>query len=370
MSAALARMKEKISPKAFMQGLIVVGLLYAALFGFLAYKGENTRNALQQKLASETIAIAQDEHVITEPAEPAHAEPAPEAPSHPTEETVHAPAHEEEHHPETTLSGDLYENTPGGSLPKIAASGATVFSAYKHPYVYQEKPVIALVLTGYGVSGTDSELALAKLPAEISLVLSPYSENPDEWKAKARAQEREIWIQMPLENKSFPLDDPGPKALMTSNSLKTNQDNLNWMLSRTKEYAGVATHMDEIFLGSRPFLENIVKSLYKRGVGYLELNPMGPDLVENLALTNGGFYVRTATMLPAALPESLLAAENDALKNGSTTLAVALTPLNVKMLEGWIATLGNKGLAIAPISALAAAKEPTPVPEAPAHGHD
>ena len=91
-----------------------------------------------------------------------------------------------------------FDNT-FGRLPVIRIGDhLTSFRAYQTPFSLHgvgNKPVISFVLKDYGLSDKISNMALDMLPPEVSFLLSPYADLPQEWINRARAAGHEVWIE-------------------------------------------------------------------------------------------------------------------------------------------------------------------------------
>jgi len=353
----------------FLQGLALAAFLYAALFTAAILK--NRGNESSVTLASEKIVI-----VRTQPAEAVlPLQPQPED-LHP-EDHVSVPAPEatpvaEAPHPETAVPAndnkDLIEVTPQGPLPKRSPSGLTPFSAYKKSYSDPGKPVIAIAVLDYGLSENNSREALKKLPAEISFILSPYSQTPDVWKGLAGAEGHEFWVNVPLENQIYPArEDPGPQALLVHSDFKYNQEKFLWALSRTSGYAGIASYSDAAFLNAQSALKTLWDEGYTRGLGYFEINPAGLEGIEMNAVERTAPYVRNHAIFDEASQSTeqwLKTLELEA-SNTGYAIGVIRTPY-LQILDavaGWALTLDTRGFALAPVSALAQVKGDVPPAE-------
>ena len=83
------------------------------------------------------------------------------------------------------------------------------------------RPRVGLLLAGVGLNQADSEAAIRTLPGGVTLAISPYARIATKLLAAARAAEHEYLLSIPMEPQGFPLNDPGPQALMTTLSRGT-----------------------------------------------------------------------------------------------------------------------------------------------------
>ncbi len=362
---------ERSSKKTFLQGLTAVAVIYGGTYAWIAMNSGQTMQRLQDNLPSMIMLIDR-------------AAPLPESPESyvfPPAPVATAPVESISEQPETEHVAEqieipsgplavapipgLYETTLEGMLPKISENGQTPFNSYKRPFAPTNGPKIALAVSGYGLSAADSDKALA-LPPEVSLILSPYSADPELWQRKARESGHEIWLSLPMENSNFVLNDPGPRALLSRSSMTDNNKKLLWILSRATGYAGVAGETDKAFLDMHSMLGTLVTSIFKRGIGYFELNPHGSEFLETLAVAQSAPFIGLDQSIASIDARAFTRMEENARKDGSAVAVMDLTPRNVDDVREWALTIGSRGFVLAPVSAIAAekvgAKPEVPVP--------
>ncbi len=249
----------------------------------------------------------------------------------------------------------LTEETDEGLLPKVSEKGLTPFHAYKRPFLYKGGPIIALAIMDYGLSEESSKNAILKLPPDVTMIMSPYATEPDFWQEKARKTGHELWVHMPLQNENYPETDSGPKILLSNASIKHNQKNMDWLLSRTTGYAGVVSHSDGIFLRTPFMLQSILDTLSKRGLSYFEINPEGLLFIETKTLANKTPYARNNVLIDILTPEKMTKLETMALEKGYAVAVLSPVPKTLKSTESWVKILQDKGIQLAPLSTIAEA---------------
>jgi polysaccharide deacetylase 2 family uncharacterized protein YibQ len=268
------------------------------------------------------------------------------------------------------------EPTSGASsrnLPRIAADGRTAMQVYAAGFDYtSRRPRIGLLLAGIGMNEAESAAAIRGLPGAVSLAVSPYAAtNAIALKrllASARTTGHEYLIAIPLEPTSFPLNDPGPSALLTSATPADNARNLDWALSRIEGYVGatgvIGTMRGERLAGVTDQMEAVLTELAARGLLYVDPREgRGPvdktwgrhiDLVVDDPADQG---VADRTMIDARLA----ALEQLAKDTGSALgLVMRPTPVAVARIAAWSVGVADRGLALAPVSALALAPADQP----------
>ncbi len=252
-----------------------------------------------------------------------------------------------------------------GQLPRIAADGRTAMQIYAAGFDHSSRrPRVGVLLAGIGMNEAESDTAIRTLPGAISLAVSPYSRAPGRLLSTARAHGHEYLIALPLEPVGFPLNDPGPETLLTSAAAATNTRNLRWALSRIEGYAGatgiVGTMRGERLAAMVDQMDAVLSELSERGLMYIDPRAeRGP-----VAKTWGRHVDLIVDEVPGreAIDAKLAELEQSAKDHGSALGLIMLpTPVAVARLAAWATGLTDRGLALAPASALASAPADTPV---------
>jgi hypothetical protein len=235
---------------------------------------------------------------------------------------------------------------------------------YRQPFNMDDKrPRIAVVLTGLGLSDGATQAAIERLPAAVTLSFSPYARDLERWIALARARGHEVMLDLPMEPTTFPNDDPGPQALLTSLSPQANLDRLDWVLGRGSAYVGIAGSMGSRFTASRDAIEPILREVKERGLLFLDRRTTEESLVAALAeeiglphaVNNRSVDERQASRV--AIDARLAQIERIALTDGAAVAMAQPYPVTLERLAEWTAELTARGFAIAPISAVASLKK-------------
>lgn len=230
---------------------------------------------------------------------------------------------------------------------------------YSQPFnLEDQRPRIAVVLSGLGLSDSATEAAIEQLPAAVTLSFSPYARGLERWIALARARGHEVMLDLPMEPVSFPNEDPGPQALLTSLAPETNLDRLDWVLSRGSAYVGLAGSMGSRFTATRESVEPVLQEVKARGLLFLDRRTTEESLVPTLAEEIGLPYAvnsRTVDERQAsrvAIDARLAQVERIALTDGAAIAMAQPYPVSIERLAEWAADLPARGFAVAPISAL------------------
>ena len=360
----------RFSFKTFSIGLLLAVLFYAAFGGYAYINQHKTLEALENRLASQTVII--DGQAPTAPVQTAEAEIEAEAETEDTSEaepliegqdTVEPPAPSDEEVVSADIKDELadalpqapaslvqapveglYEKSELGLLPVIKNRAETPFTVYKKPYILNKAaPFISVAVRDFGLSQPISDVMIEALPSDVSFIMSPYTAAPQIWIDKAREDGHEVWLEMPVENLDFPFSDPGAKGLLTHVSLQYNQDRLDWILSRVAGYTGVAAYTDDALSNAGPTFKKIANDIFERGLGYFELNTDSSFFIPLAATVNAPHVQADIDVSTFSLAASKL--------GGKRVIVMDATQKNIKDLKAWIIAMENRGVQNAPLSA-------------------
>jgi polysaccharide deacetylase 2 family uncharacterized protein YibQ len=256
----------------------------------------------------------------------------------------------------------LFETTPQGPIPKIAANGMRPAEAYAQPVRSipgkPDAPRVALIVGGLGVSASITNDAIGKLPGAVTLALMPYSYDIDHLAGRARRAGHEILLQAPMEPFNYPDNDSGPQTLLTTLSPEQNLERLYWLMSRFQGYVGITGAMGARFTASEQAFTPILRETAKRGLIFVDDGANPRSVAARVAGgTNVPFAkadmvldsVPTATEIDHALGRLEMTAREHGVAVG---IASAL-PVSIERIAKWAKAAESRGLLIVPITAIA-----------------
>lgn len=251
----------------------------------------------------------------------------------------------------------LLEPGRHGMLPRLGPDGRTSIRAYGREFDRRDtRPRVGIVVADIGLSATQTEEAIRRLPPAVALALSPYAARPAQAAERARERGLETLISIPMEPAGYPLNDPGDRALLTGRPMAENLDLLDWSLSRTQGYVGaigaIGAMRGERFAALPEAIGPVQEALLRRGLLYLDARPGAPAPARAW-----GRSVDIILDEPAGtrseIDRRLAELEQIARDRGAALgLAGAATPVLVERVAAWAATLDQKGLVLAPVSAM------------------
>jgi polysaccharide deacetylase 2 family uncharacterized protein YibQ len=332
------------SPRAWLrtplgQGLALALILTAATCGWLAFESGDT---LKQLEAAAPPAVAS-------------IEPQPVAPS-----AVAPPAAADTGERKAGPIADLIDHTQAGDLPRVGTDGTQAWRAYAAPAAPGDKPRVAILVTGLGISPATDDRAIHTLPGAIDLGFLSFSERIHALAGQARASGHEVIIAAPMEPEGYPNDDPGPQTLLVKSSAAENVARLDWHLARADSYVGIAPAMGSSFTASPEPLRPVLAELAKRGLLYVDTGAAVFGAAPALAKTIGipiAIADRTIDRVPtkAAIDRELGDLETLARRRGWAFGVAGAYPSTLDRLAAWSAGLDAKGIALVPVTAIAQA---------------
>lgn len=252
----------------------------------------------------------------------------------------------------------LVERTDIGMLPVIGKDGRKPWRVYSRPFnVLEKRPRIAIVITGMGVSRNATEAVVGILPGEVTLAFAPYARELKELIESARGAGHEVLINLPMEPRDFPRSDPGPFGLLTGLDAEQNRRRLDWVLSRMTGYVGVTNYLGDRFTSSGTAMRPVLREIERRGLMFLDSMESsvsaGPVTAKRLKLPLA-INDRTIDVVVSrtAIDDALQEIEAIAKAQGVAVAVARPFPVTIRRLERWMRDLDEKGLVLAPISAV------------------
>ena len=248
---------------------------------------------------------------------------------------------------------------PPAFLPRISADGRAAMHEYASGFdPTTRRPRVGIVIAGIGMSEADSLSAIRHLPRGVTLAISPYADNVDRLLAAARLAEQEYLLSIPMEPQGFPVNDPDNRhALMTSVTMQENQTRLDWVLSRLSGYVGVTNALGpmrgERLSGLEEQFNTVLEDVAARGLLFVDARP-GQPLLPSAWNRDVDVIIDIDPVDEASVDSRLEALTKLALDKGSALGLVSIPrPVTLDRVTAWTNTLAEKGLVLAPVSALA-----------------
>lgn len=253
----------------------------------------------------------------------------------------------------------LMQQTAAGPLPAIAPDGRESWRVYARPFDNSdERPRIAIVITGLGINARTTQTAVQGLPGQVTLAFVPYADRLPRWIALARAAGHEVMLAVPMEPIDFPQEDPGPQALLMSLTPGDNLKRLEWALSRANGYIGITNFLGSAFARSRKQMRALMHSLKARGLMFLDSYSAPASAASDLASEIGVPWVNNEVFIDdktsvMAIDARLEKVEHIAREEGFAIAIGNGYPITIERVAKWASKIEQRGFVLAPISALA-----------------
>jgi len=330
---------------AFVIVMLVVGFTWLSLSGDIAPVDNNSDQASPAAHDAD-IAILSNTPSHDEPHAPAESKEI-ENISHKGISLIKAPV------------DGLFMAGANGPLPVLGPDSMVAWKEYARPAKdLDDRPKVAIIVTGIGLNSKTTELAIKHLPGQIDLGFSPYGRRLQHWMNIARKYGHEGFLMIPTEPLNYPENDPGPHTLMTGTSPRDNLKKLDWLLSQVTGYVGVINEMGSRFTASEEDVMPILDDLHARGLMLLDSKSTRFSAAAKLARRIGmprafnNLYIDNIVST-AEITKNLTALENTARTYGTAVGIARAFPLSIQEIKKWAQELDQRGIQLVPITAIA-----------------
>lgn len=260
------------------------------------------------------------------------------------------------------VTPNLVEETEIGLLPTTAEDGLQPRQAYAEKVdINLKKPHIAIIVTNLGPNHVLTSQAIERLPGPVTLAFSPYAAAINQCIKQARNHQHEVLLTVALESQHSPTSNLSPHTLLTHLSPEENAQRLHWILSQTGGYVGLVGLSGNQFLNNRPTLEPFFQQLKDRGLLFIDSQsiPAANNLAQDMHLPHlACSHVLQQIPNSISLEKQLHNLERDAKRKGQAIAIIQASAPALDILERWAHTLEQKGISLAPVTALLPAPEP------------
>jgi polysaccharide deacetylase 2 family uncharacterized protein YibQ len=257
----------------------------------------------------------------------------------------------------TIANPALLEKTPDGYLPRISDTGLWPLHAYAPQVAAGNRPRIAIVVGGLGISAKATSAAITLLPAGVTLAFVPYANDVQRWVSLARQKGHEVLLQVPMEPYDFPDSDPGQYTLRSSVGEESNIKRLSWSLSRITGYVGITNLLGARFLSDSGSVEPILTTLMRRGLMFYDNGAANRSVAKDVAARLGSPFVQANVVIDSIqasmeIDHRLADLETEARTKGSAAGTGFVYPVTVERVALWARSLPGRGFVLVPVSAI------------------
>ena len=266
------------------------------------------------------------------------------------------------------------ERTSLGYLPALSDDGRTPAGAYARPFSNPEnRPTVSIVLGGLGINWRHTTSAIEELPPEVTLSFAPTARNLQGWINQAREAGHEVLLEVPMEPYEFGRERPHSHTLYGDHSEDEQDGRLKYLMSRASGYFGVTNYQGSKFATNDAATRQLAEELKSRGVAFVEDGSLSRSTFSAAADETGLRYRLADTPIDARpdgeeIEDKLLELEALAMENGASLGTGFAYPITIDILKAWTDQLDEKGIALAPVSAVTQSARPAPKPVESADG--
>jgi len=219
------------------------------------------------------------------------------------------------------------------------------------------RPMVGLVIGGLGISATQTQIAIDDLPAEVTLSFALDSKRLDYWIKTARADGHEVLIEVPMEAYDYGRAKMHPDTLLAEADAKANLARLDAVLSRASGYFGIVNYQGAKFAADKSAAAPVLERLSEKGLAFIDDASFERSNLPGLARSSGLRYGRAmgpidSRQTPGDINAELMDLESIALEKGAAFGSGYAFPVTVEAAKVWISQLEEKGLVLAPVSAI------------------
>ena len=215
------------------------------------------------------------------------------------------------------------------------------------------RPLVAIVFDDLGLDRARTAEAI-RLRGPLTTSFMTYAGDLGEQTNAARRAGHELFLHVPMEAVDRHAD-PGPHGLFTTLSRDENLARLRWGLGRVAGFVGINNHMGSKFTADEHSMMPIMEELRARGLVFLDSRTSPSSTGIRLAVAYGVPHAARDVFLdddqtPSAIAKQLARLEQVARQHGSAIAIGHPRDTTVAALKAWLPLLGEKGLALVPVS--------------------
>jgi polysaccharide deacetylase 2 family uncharacterized protein YibQ len=217
------------------------------------------------------------------------------------------------------------------------------------------RPLVAIVLDDLGLDRVRTAEAI-RLRGPLTLSFMTYASDLAAQTQAARHAGHELLVHVPMEAVDRQAD-PGPHGLFTALSRDEIIERLRWGLGRFDGFVGINNHMGSKFTSDERGMAPVMEELRARGLVFLDSRTSPTSAGIRLAIAYGVPHAARDVFLDddqtlAAIAKQLARLEQLARQHGSAIAIGHPHDPTIAALKVWLPLLGEKGLALVPVSAV------------------
>jgi uncharacterized protein len=217
------------------------------------------------------------------------------------------------------------------------------------------RPLVAIVLDDLGLDRMRTAEAM-RLSGPLTLSFMTYASDLAAQTQAARHAGHELLLHVPMEAVDQQAD-PGPHGLFTALTRDEILERLRWGLGRFDGFVGINNHMGSKFTSDERGMAPVMEELHTRGLVFLDSRTSPSSAGIRLAIAYGVPHAARDVFLDddqtqGAIAKQLARVEQIARQRGSAIAIGHPHDATIAALKAWLPMLGEKGLALVPLSAV------------------
>lgn len=176
------------------------------------------------------------------------------------------------------VGGKLDRGSETGSRQVLVFSHSELDKKYQVELYYDSSPYenrvtgksIAIVIDDFGTIGGDLLDGFLELDKAVSFAILPFQTNSVSTMNRARQQNRETLIHVPMEPIGYPAVDPGPEAILVQMSPSEIERSINRFINHLPYCKGVNNHMGSLATTEEDVMAVVMNVLKEKGLYFLD----------------------------------------------------------------------------------------------------
>lgn len=253
---------------------------------------------------------------------------------------------------------DLIDKTPYGDLPVISPTGRLPWQVYARPFAANEKrPRLAIVIVGLGAMQETTQTAIKELPPEVTLSFSANSKNVADSLRIARTYGHETLLDIPMEPKGYPSNDPGGDTLLLGMTDEELLSRLLKAMGKGKGFVGVTTSTGSQFMTDIQTTSLVLDNINKRGLLFLDIgiaHNRVSKFIQKSRTTNmrANIDIDAEQLDGQSIDMQFKKTEEIATSQGTAVIVVRPLPAVLSYMKKWFPELEKRGIALAPLTSI------------------
>lgn len=254
----------------------------------------------------------------------------------------------------------LLEEGATGVIPKRAEDGRRPMDVYaRQPNTTGNFGVarVVLIMGGMGISQTNTQLAIDRLPPSVTLAFAPYGNSLNRWMKAARQAGHELLLQIPMEPFGYPQQTAGPHTLATSADPIENITHLHWAMSRITNYVGLMNYQGAKMLADPDALKPVFDEIAERGLLFVDDGSASGSRSREAASASILPFAQAHLVIDAVRSRKAIAEQFAALVDEAKRTGIAIGVANgfeetITMMAEFAGQASALGVEITPVSAI------------------